>query len=202
MRRRTRDAQKTDEPDGRSGGDEEQRWSPVPRLQALALAAGMGTIFLLLLFDKPPTSTGHFRALIFLHDINLVFHEAGHVIFSPLGRTMTILGGTLMQLGVPLAVAISFHKRRDAAGFAVGGFWLFENFVDVSVYIADARALALPLINNNSSETHDWHNLLGDWGLLGQDTAIAWVVAAIGWLGMVYSLAFVARRYTETRREA
>jgi hypothetical protein len=200
MRRRGRDTRQTDEP-GRPGGAEERPWSPVPRLQVLALAAGMGTIFLLLVFDKPPTSTGHFRALIFLHDINLVFHEAGHVIFSPLGRTITILGGTLMQLGVPLAVAISFYKRRDAAGYAVCGFWLAENFVDVSVYIADARALKLPLINNNSSETHDWHNLLGDWGLLGQDTAIAWVVAAIGWLGMVYFLAFVGWRYTETRRE-
>ncbi|MDR3089781.1 MAG: hypothetical protein LBU39_08195 [Desulfobulbaceae bacterium] len=33
----------------------------------------------------------------FLHGVNLVFHKAGHVIFSFAGRFMAILGGTLGQ---------------------------------------------------------------------------------------------------------
>ena len=37
----------------------------------------------------------------FLHLINLPFHEAGHVLFSPFGEFMTTLGGSLMQVLVP-----------------------------------------------------------------------------------------------------
>ncbi|MEQ1626984.1 MAG: zinc ribbon domain-containing protein, partial [Nitrospira sp.] len=38
----------------------------------------------------------------FLHLINLPFHEAGHLIFSPFGRFMMILGGSLGQVLMPL----------------------------------------------------------------------------------------------------
>ena len=40
-----------------------------------------------------------------LDSLNLVFHEAGHPLFSPFGETLHILGGTLMQLLVPALVA-------------------------------------------------------------------------------------------------
>ena len=33
----------------------------------------------------------------FLHNVNLPFHEFGHVVFRPFGRFMTILGGSLFQ---------------------------------------------------------------------------------------------------------
>lgn len=38
----------------------------------------------------------------FLHLINLPFHEAGHLIFIPFGRFMTILGGSLGQVLMPI----------------------------------------------------------------------------------------------------
>ena len=38
----------------------------------------------------------------FFHLVNLPFHEAGHIIFRPLGRFMTSLGGSLFQLMMPL----------------------------------------------------------------------------------------------------
>ena len=41
----------------------------------------------------------------FLHLINLLFHEAGHIIFSPFGQFMTMLGGSLMQVLVPIVCA-------------------------------------------------------------------------------------------------
>jgi len=167
----------------------------------MALLAGFALILWLLATEDLAAPVAQSRILAFLHGVNLVFHEAGHIIFSPLGRTMTILGGSLMQLLVPLAVAVSFFKRRDAAGFAVGGFWFFENFVDVGVYIADARALALPLLHNGGPESHDWHNLLMGWGLLRADTAIAATVKALGWMGMLASTGFVLRRYLRSGKE-
>ena len=50
----------------------------------------------------------------FLHLINLPFHEAGHVIFIPFGRFMTILGGTLGQILMPMICLGTFLvKTRD-----------------------------------------------------------------------------------------
>ncbi len=49
-------------------------------------------------------------------------------------------GGTLGQLLIPLVVTVAFWRQRDALGFAVGGFWFFENFLDVAVYMADAKS--------------------------------------------------------------
>ena len=57
----------------------------------------------------------------FLHLPNLVFHEAGHILFLPLGRFMTVLGGSLTQVLVPLVCAGAFlWQTRDAFGAAVG----------------------------------------------------------------------------------
>jgi|TARA_Y100000031_G_scaffold59806_1_gene67538 hypothetical protein len=70
--------------------------------------------------------------LYLLHQANLVFHEAGHVIFAVFGRVIGILGGSLGQLMVPLMVIVHFWYWRDVAGFAFGAFWFFENFLDIA----------------------------------------------------------------------
>lgn len=197
--RRRRRASAQDEQNGDGPSASGRPWSPLPLLPAMALLAGFAVILWLLATDDAVASSGHSRILSFLHGINLVFHEAGHILFSPFGRTLTILGGSLMQLIIPAVVAFSFWKRRDTAGFAVGGFWFFENFVDVGVYIADARALVLPLLHNGGPESHDWHNLLMGWGLLRADTAIAGTVTALGWLGMLASVGFVFWRFLRER---
>jgi hypothetical protein len=44
----------------------------------------------------------------FLHLINLPFHEAGHILFSPFGEFMTTLGGSLTQVLVPIVCGIAF----------------------------------------------------------------------------------------------
>ena len=50
----------------------------------------------------------------FMHRVNLVFHEAGHMIFMPFGRFIMILGGTLGQLIMPLVVMFALViKNRD-----------------------------------------------------------------------------------------
>lgn len=49
----------------------------------------------------------------FMHMINLIFHEAGHVIFRMFGNFMSILGGSLLKLLVPVIFLFSFIKRKD-----------------------------------------------------------------------------------------
>ena len=57
----------------------------------------------------------------FLHRPLLVFHEAGHLLFIPFGEWITVLGGTLGQLSMPLLLmgALLF-KNRDPFGAAIG----------------------------------------------------------------------------------
>jgi hypothetical protein len=107
-----------------------------------------------------------------LDDVNLAVHEAGHVVFSPLGETVTILGGSLFQVIVPAAFVIYFLRSRQPFAGAITLGWVAQSMVNVARYIADARARDLPLLGGDDS-IHDWEFLLGEWGLLERDTAIA-----------------------------
>jgi hypothetical protein len=64
---------------------------------------------------------------IFIIDhANLLFHEAGHVIFGIFGSTLGLYGGTLGQLVFPIVTALIFLRERAVASFAVCLLWLFE----------------------------------------------------------------------------
>jgi hypothetical protein len=85
----------------------------------------------------------------FLHGVNLVFHEAGHVLMMPFGQFIHVLGGTLGQLVMPLVVCCAFLvTRRDAAGASVGLWWFGQSLTDCAPYIADARKLELVLFDD------------------------------------------------------
>jgi hypothetical protein len=110
-----------------------------------------------------------------LHLPNLVFHEAGHVIFGLFGRFMTVLGGSLLQFLVPLVLAVAFLRQRNLFGAVVCAWWAGENLLDVAPYIADARALQLVLLGGKTGaevEGHDWEYLLTQLGWLHLDTTL------------------------------
>lgn len=132
----------------------------------------------------------------FMHLINLPFHEAGHFVFSPFGRFIQVLGGTLGQLLVPLMVMGSFLAKRNAFGAAVGGWWLGQSFLDCAPYIYDARAGELMLIGGVTGKEmpdyHDWEVMLGRLGWMQHDHAIARLFWSAGALLMIASLAWGA----------
>ena len=139
----------------------------------------------------------------FLHLVNLPFHEAGHVLFSPLGRFLQVAGGTLMQLLVPAAVAISFLRRRDRFGAAVSLWWLGESLADVAPYADDARAGQLMLLGgvtgSEVEDYHDWEVMLGKLGMLSWDHAVGRFFFVVGGVTMAAALVFGA---VSTWREA
>lgn len=102
---------------------------------------------------------------------DLVIHEAGHLFFSPFGAFLRMAGGTLMQLLVPFLIAWSFFKNDYLPGTQTGLLWFGQSLINVSVYAGDARSQALPLFGPPGA-LHDWHYLLGQFGLLEYDTAI------------------------------
>lgn len=123
-----------------------------------------------------------------LHVPNLVFHEAGHVIMMPLGEFMTALGGSLFQVLVPLVcAAVLLRQNRDAFGAAIMVWWAGQNLVDLSPYIADARALRLVLLGGRTGaevEGHDWEYLLTALGWIHLDVRIGRATHVAGLLVM------------------
>ena len=132
----------------------------------------------------------------FIHLPNLVFHEAGHLIFSPLGQFMTVLGGSLMQVLIPVIAAIAFIRQEQPFGAAICVWWAGQNLVDLAPYIGDARALQLTLLGGRTGaevEGHDWEFILTRLRLVHRDQAIGRVAHALGMVIMFGSLAFAAR---------
>lgn len=104
-----------------------------------------------------------------LDNVDLAVHETGHLVFAPLGELLAVLGGTLLQLLVPLAFVAEFARRGDLHAATVPLWWTGQSFWNVARYAADARAQELPLVGGGE---HDWFYLLERWDLLAQDVAI------------------------------
>lgn len=98
--------------------------------------------------------------ILFVLDwINLFIHEAGHFVFRIFGQWMHMIGGSVFQVIVPLALAVvSFRQGPPQAALPL--FWTGESMVNLSVYIGDAPYKQLKLIAKGL--IHDWNWILAD----------------------------------------
>ncbi|THB66138.1 MAG: hypothetical protein D6B27_07130 [Gammaproteobacteria bacterium] len=128
----------------------------------------------------------------FLHRVNLVFHEAGHVIFRPFGEFIFILGGTLMQLIVPMVFAIYFlFWREDSFSSSAMLWWFGQNALDIAPYVNDARKMELMLLGGGTGKEvggHDWNNLLRMTNCLKYDNTLAWIFYSAGTTLMILAI--------------
>jgi len=172
----------------------EQPWKPVP-LWAMAGWLLAYAAFLLYAWRE--------RGLnLFIDAVNMVTHEAGHPLFGYFGETLHLLGGTILQLLVPAALALSFIRMRQLPGTTFCSFLFFENFLGIAAYMADARALDLPLVSAEGGDgdiIHDWNAIFAQLNLLPYDTRIAAVVRVLGWLGMIAVPLWFAWRARQTQ---
>ncbi len=127
-----------------------------------------------------------------LDSANLAFHEAGHPFFFALSEPLGVYGGTLFQLFFPVATTAHFVRRGETVSTAFCALWLAQNLLNISRYMADARAMELPLVGGlNPEEHHDWRLILTRWGLLESDTRLAGlleVVAVLAVFGLLGGL--------------
>lgn len=144
-------------------------------------------------FARAPMGTAAMESV--LHLPNLVFHEAGHIILGIFGRFMGVLGGSLLQLAVPLVLAGAFVRQREWFGTAVCIWWAGQNLVDLAPYIADARALRLVLLGGKTGaevEGHDWEYLLTQFGWLHLDRTLGMGAHRLGLAVMLGALVWGA----------
>jgi hypothetical protein len=160
-------------------------WQPVPRW-ALTAWTTFYACFLLYVFH----SHGGF---LFIDLANLVVHEGGHLLFGWFGSTLGLWGGTLLQWLVPFLLAAYFYTQRQAGSFAFCTFFFFENWLYTATYMADARAMVLPLVTTGDPDhiEHDWNAIFSSLGVLQYDTTIAGVVRFLGWCGMLGAMAWL-----------
>jgi len=173
----------------------EEGWERVP-LAALIVACGFYGLFLL--------QAAQGNGILLMMDLVFVpIHEGGHLLFRFFGEFISVAGGTMLQLGVPLMLATWFVFHRQVMGTAFCLFFFFEQLLPISVYMADARAQELPLITVGDTDNviHDWNYLFGKLGVLDHDTQIAHAVRVIGWLGMIGTVAWMTWRSLQSRRE-
>ena len=167
----------------------DQEWKPVSKAARIGWLAFYGVFMLHALTNR--------NSFLLIDHVNLIVHEAGHLLFGWFGSTLGLWGGTLLELLVPLALAVHFAYHRQPTGVAFAVFFLFENLLYISVYMADARAQALPLVtvgDPDAAEGHDWFLILSRGGLLQYDVSIARVVRTLGWLGMLGAAGWLAKQ--------
>jgi hypothetical protein len=127
---------------------------------------------------------GHYT---WIDNADLVIHEAGHVFFMFFGSYIHSAGGTLMQIILPLLIAWYFFRNSYRLGVQVSLLWLGQNFINISVYAADARARALPLLGGNKAG-HDWHYMLGELNLLEYDQTVGYLFLGISIIVFITAL--------------
>jgi hypothetical protein len=157
----------------------ERPWRRVP-MPALIAWLTFYAAFLLYAFQKH----GDFLLIDF---VNLVVHEGGHLLFGWFGATLGLWGGTILQWLVPALLAAYFLTERQTTAFVFCTFFFFENWLYTATYMADARAMVLPLVTVGDPDfaEHDWNTIFSSMGVLQYDTSIAFVIRLLGWSGML-----------------
>lgn len=158
------------------------------------LFIGLAVWGALFIFHSPASN---YAGESIIHNPNLIFHEAGHIIFGLFGDFMSVLGGSLCQVLIPLiAASVLLVKTRDTFGASVGLWWVGENFIDIAPYINDARSMQLLLLGGvtgaDSPDYHDWQNLLYRLNLTQYDHALANLSHVFGSVLIALSLAWGA----------
>ena len=135
--------------------------------------------------------------LSILDGANLIFHEAGHVLFALFGEFLQVLGGSLTQVVIPAMCAGYFFLRRQPSAAAAALFWTGESITSVSIYVADAQRMVLPLLGGDGV-THDWNYLLGRLNLLDHAEVLGRLVFGLGGIAMLAAVGLLAVDFVRT----
>ena len=136
-----------------------------------------------------------------LSAFDLVVHETGHVVTVWAPPLLCSLAGSIAQVALPLVLVGYFWWRRDHFATIVLLAWAAESLNNVSVYLADAQAMELPLIGDDGSGAgHDWHNILGQLGWLEQTDQLAGAVRTASVVLFVAALGLALLAYARAQR--
>ena len=151
-----------------------------PNYLKLVFAVVLSAYFLWIAYDPMQGS--------FLDYIDLPIHETGHLLFRPFGEFITIAGGSLFQVIMPLIFVGYFAWRRQFYSAVIVALWVGQSILNVYVYAADAVVMRLVLTSGftgSEGSFHDWNYLLTATGLLASTKTVAGIIRVIGTLTII-----------------
>ena len=137
-----------------------------------------------------------------LSSFDLGVHEFGHLLTLWAPALLCSFAGSFLQVTAPLLLGAYFWWRRDQLAVVLMVAWAAENLHNVSVYVADAQVMVLPLLGDDGSGAgHDWHNILLALDALAATDRIALVVRTCSVVLFVVALGLAALGYSRARRD-
>jgi hypothetical protein len=136
-----------------------------------------------------------------LSAFDLGVHEFGHLLTAWAPALLCSFAGSFLQVAAPLLLGAYFWWRRDYLAVILMVAWSAENLHNVSVYIADAQVMILPLFGDDGSGAgHDWHNILLALNALEATDQLALVVKTGSIILFIVALGLAALGFSRSRR--
>jgi hypothetical protein len=108
-------------------------------------------------------------------------HELGHLLCLPFGEFITFAGGSVWQILFWLLIGLyTLLIRKHVTSGLMALMVMGHSFINMSVYIRDARTRELELLFGLDKSRHDWWNLLDRAGLLPYDHWLAGAAVVLG----------------------
>ncbi len=120
-------------------------------------------------------------AAVVIDLFNVPVHEAGHLMFAPLGAIPQLLGGTVLQVLLPLLFGAWCTVHRDEHAASVAAWWVGQNFAAIGLAMANASSTLLP----RPGIDRDWSLLFSEWGVAGQALQFGQLAHGFGFLIML-----------------
>jgi hypothetical protein len=136
-----------------------------------------------------------------LSAFDLGVHEFGHLLTAWAPALLCSFAGSFLQVALPVLLGVYFWWRRDQLAVILMVAWAAENLHNVSVYIADAQVMVLPLFGDDGSGAgHDWHNILVALNALEATDQLALVVRTGSIILFIVALGLAALGFSRSRR--
>ncbi|MFQ5747629.1 MAG: hypothetical protein ACE5HF_10490 [Gemmatimonadota bacterium] len=153
---------------------------------AVRTLIALGALGYAFLFALDPMLSGPPTAM------SLALYRAGQGLFAPLGSTAGLVGGTLAQLCVPIALAGAFGLAEKNFASALVRLWVAQNIFNVSAWMRDSLHHRLPE-RFPAGPVPDWAGPLRDLGLEGREALTANILHGIGLLVFFVALLRILR---------
>jgi hypothetical protein len=130
--------------------------------------------------------------------IDFGVHEASHLVFAFLPSVSVASAGSIGEILFALLIVFATIKGKAYFATVFATLWAMLAFRSAGLYMADARAQAIPLMGPGETVKHDWNYVFGQLGWLNDDTTIggAFITTGvvIGILGLIFGLYLIAAK--------
>lgn len=123
----------------------------------------------------------------YVDQFELFIHEAGHFLLAWGWQPLEIAGGTIMQIIIPILLLIFFYVNFKRLYLQLAFFFLGHNFLNISVYAADATTMKLDLFPRKGV-IHDWNYVLSYFNILEHDQNVALFFVALAVISFLIAI--------------